>query len=753
MALLLGNGLLIFLAVRTMKLDLTKSIEHVTGVAADFAAAPLELDDSVSGAELLDRLQALSDLVLAAYLVRSDRSVLASFEAPTDSETMEGIRSLHTFPDGEYGSYLVRSALITDSNGQPGRAVVIASLQPHYEQRSAFVTMVGGLSALAVVVAILCALLLEKYVSGRITSLASVLERLRGRRNDTTRALDATGFDDEISRLYDAVNALLAEIAMRESDRDRAEELLRKSEARFRAVVQDQSELICRYEFGGRITFVNDACARFFDRSESDLLETNVFDLMPERVVSEIRFRLRSVTPQNPIVHYRYEGRSKEGTPICVDWSARGIFECDGSVREFQSIGRDQTQLRQAERDREDMQRQLYHSQRLETIGTLAGGIAHDFNNILTPLRGYVDLMILDTPASSLAGQRLQLVSEALERARELVAGILTFSGHSENLAERTQVDVGILVDKFLGFVRATIPRSIVISVERIGAGPFIVWGNESRLYQAIMNLCTNSFQAMDPSGGELRIRLEKKSNAESQVLLRDTTVVGDYLSFSIIDTGPGIAPELLSRIFDPFFTTREFGKGTGLGLSIVHGIITEHSGGILVRSEPPGGAEFQILLPLLQCVQQERADTVHDSARIAGNPLVVVLDDEPIVVEISAELLRTCGCRVVWFTEPRQAQSYVLESSEPPALLISDMTMPGMTGVEWIRSLREQGLTIPAILMTGYSSVILEEAEMQDLGIVEILHKPFNIASLKAALLNGLQPDVQLAAVVGGDT
>ena len=735
-ALFLGFGLVLWFNLTAMRNDMESSVRHVTAVAAEFAEAPLSFNDAKGAGEVLSRLQTVSDVIIAAYLIDADGEIFSRYETHTMRTAAVTVDGLLAVDDGVIGSFMVSSAPVAVSGTTVGRVVIIATLDPLYSRMYGFVLSTSGIFLIVTLVALLCAIKLEHHISDRIIALTDVLGLITTDQSKSTRARDIDGMEDEISHLYDTVNQLLAEIEHREAERDRVEELLRENENRFKAIIQDQTELIFRTDECGFVTFVNEACCRFFGKLESELIASSFYDLLPTELHEAVRRNFEAITLDDPVRTHQYEIILYNGESAWLEWINRAIPNGSGEIVGYQGVGRDITELKKTQEEKEQIQRQLYHSQRLETIGTLAGGIAHDFNNILTPLRGYVDLLQLDIAEESVSGQRLAQIHMALERARQLVAGILTFSGHNEITRDRSSVDIANLVESVISFMRATIPRTIVISVEKASEEPYLVEADESKIHQALMNLCTNAFQAMEHSGGELRIVVGKKTIQQSDILPGEGLFPGVCISISVIDTGCGIKSDVLERIYDPFFTTKEVGKGTGLGLSVVRGIIVDHDGAIRVSSKQGAGTEFEVLLPVATTIASSAYAAQEAKSRILGSPLVFVLDDEKAIVTIADELLTSLGCRVLTAQDPVLALVMIAELSTLPDLIISDFTMPGMTGEEFIARLRDQGVQASVVLATGYSNVALDPGRLSELGIVKVLQKPYNLQLLRTTLV-----------------
>ena len=375
--------------------------------------------------------------------------------------------------------------------------------------------------------------------------------------------------------------------------------------------------------------------------------------------------------------------------------------------------------LRDISRQKE-LAAQLQQAQKMEAIGTLAGGIAHDFNNILSIILGYGSLL-QEQSGEGESGENVAMVMQAAARARDLVEQILTFSRRSE--PELAPLDPRPVVKEVLKLMRASLPATIDIRRD-IAAGPDLVMADPSQLHQVMMNLCTNSAQAMSDAGGVLSVAL-RKGDGEG----RPPELAGnEYLRISVSDTGHGMDEATTARIFEPFFTTKERGQGTGLGLAVVHGIISESGGAIEVSSVPGKGTTFDVFLPLT--AEVPAAVPSPEQAVPRGRGRILFVDDEIPIVRMGQKILGRLGYTVVGATEGAEALDAF--RSEPGAfdLLVTDQTMPGMTGDNLIAEVRRIRHDIPVILCTGYSNKV-DEARAREMGVDVFLNKPLESATL----------------------
>ena len=363
---------------------------------------------------------------------------------------------------------------------------------------------------------------------------------------------------------------------------------------------------------------------------------------------------------------------------------------------------------------------QLQQVMKLQAIGTLAGGIAHDFNNILFPIVGYTELTMDDIPPDSQARKNLEEVLKAANRAKELVQQILTFS--RQNGQERKPLKVQTLIKETLKLLRATIPSSIEIhsSVDE-DCGP--VNGDPTQIHQVIMNLCTNAYHALQETGGKLEVSLKETNLGHEQSLERVGMKPGQHLELTVKDNGHGMTPLVLERIFEPYYTTKEQGKGTGLGLSVIHGIIKNHGGDISVSSQPGAGSTFSVYLPVIDDIEVE-IEPVKTASATNGNERILLIDDEEQIINLERRILENLGYKVTPKTDSEEALEEFSARPDRFDLVITDMTMPKITGDRLARKLMEINPQIPVILCTGFNEAISEEKALA-MGIDKFVMKP----------------------------
>jgi signal transduction histidine kinase/ActR/RegA family two-component response regulator len=381
-----------------------------------------------------------------------------------------------------------------------------------------------------------------------------------------------------------------------------------------------------------------------------------------------------------------------------------------------------------------ESERQMQQVLKLQAIGTLAGGIAHDFNNILFPIIGYTEITMDDVPADSPSRRNLEEILKAANRARELVQQILTFS--RQNGRERKPIRVQAIVGEALRLLRASIPKTIDIRCD-LDEDCNAIMGDPTQIHQVIMNLCTNAYQAMQETGGTLEIRLEQTQIGYEETVRRAGIKMGPHLLLTVRDEGVGMEPAVMDRIFEPYYTTKEPGKGTGLGLSVIHGIVKNHGGFITVESTAGKGSVFHVHLPTLDDVEADIEKTA-SGAKSGDNERILLLDDEPQIVAMEKKLLEKLGYRVTARTSSVEALETFARQPDQFDLVITDMTMPNMTGDQLARSIWDIRPGVPVILCTGYNEMMSEDKALA-MGICKFILKPIEKDELALAIRSAL--------------
>jgi CheY-like chemotaxis protein len=383
-------------------------------------------------------------------------------------------------------------------------------------------------------------------------------------------------------------------------------------------------------------------------------------------------------------------------------------------------------EFKRAEEEKSKLQSQLIHGQKMEAMGVLAGGIAHDFNNVLSAIFGSLDLALTDIPKDSQAGINLQGALKAGHRAKELVNQIITFSRQGDQIRQPVRSD--LFIAETLKLIRASLPTTIEIR-QNIQTDIGRVYSSPDQIKQILMGLCTNAGQAMQEKGGILEVNLTEEQLDSDFTDQYPDIRPGIYQRLSVRDTGDGMTPHEIEHIFEPYYTTREKGKGSGLGLAVIHGIVSSHGGLITVQSEPGKGSTFDIYLPIIQ-EEDLSSETDDRTPAPTGNERILFIDDEQVLVDLGKRILEGLGYEVRIETSSEDALEVFKKQPEGFDLIITDMTMPHMTGDKLASELKKIRPDIPIVLCTGYSVLISEERAKQ-MGIREFLMKPLVMRDL----------------------
>jgi PAS domain S-box-containing protein len=405
----------------------------------------------------------------------------------------------------------------------------------------------------------------------------------------------------------------------------------------------------------------------------------------------------------------------------------RAIKWTDGRYVRLQ-VATDITKLKELEKERIKAETYLRQAQKMEAIGTLAGGIAHDFNNILSAIMGYVELSMMDMTRKSDVKYNLNEIYKASQRAKEVVRQILTFSRQAEQNRQPLKIDP--IVKESIKMLKASLPSTIQIQQD-IDPAAGIIEADVTEIHQIIMNLGTNAYHAMSETGGQLDVKVENVDlNAETARRL--DIVAGNYLALSVSDTGCGMTPEVMDRIFEPYFTTKEKDKGTGMGLAVVHGILKSCGGAVAVDSQPGKGTVFTVYFPTDAKQVQPEIET--SPILPTGNERILFVDDEQALAEIGKKSLEHLGYRVETRTSSVEALKLFQKGADRFDLIITDMTMPEMTGERLASEILKIRADIPVIICSGYSDENLVNRASQS-GITAFLMKPLVIQDLANAV------------------
>jgi nitrogen-specific signal transduction histidine kinase len=379
--------------------------------------------------------------------------------------------------------------------------------------------------------------------------------------------------------------------------------------------------------------------------------------------------------------------------------------------------------------ERKKMEAQFLRAQRMESIGTLAGGIAHDLNNVLSPILMAVQMLRLKAQDEGVR-EWLDILQANAERGADMVRQVLSFARGVEG--ERVTLQPKHLVKDVVKILKETLPKSVSLGYE-VPNDLWMVSADATQIHQVLMNLCVNARDAM-PQGGELTLRAQNVTLDDAYARMHLEAKPGKYVMLTVADTGAGIPPEVVSRIFEPFFTTKETGKGTGLGLSTALTIVRSHGGFINVYSEPKKGTEFTVYLPAIEAARPEQAEKRGVELPAGHGELVLVVDDEEAIRQITKGTLETFGYRVLTAGDGTEAVALYAQNLDEVAVVITDMMMPFMDGPATIRAIRKMNPRVPIIAASGLAAGD-KAAEAAAIGVHTFLPKPYTADKLLKAL------------------
>ena len=524
-----------------------------------------------------------------------------------------------------------------------------------------------------------------------------------------------------IRRCMDKRNLLLG--------RKRSEEALREREERHRSILNASPDGIVITDMEGQVLMISPKGLTMFgydpkDKGQGHMITDFIAPAYRDHLLSNFSIKADGLMSGPD----EYLGLRKNGTTFAIEVNSDFIRSEDGQPDNTVFVVRDITERKRAEEEKMSLQAQLIHAQKMEAIGTLAGGIAHDFNNLLSLILGYTEMARAATPPDSLVAQKLEKVLEAGQRSVALVKQILAFSHRTDT--ERIPLNPVHIVKEAIKLLRPSLPSTIVIR-QQIDTSNRQILADPTQIHQILMNLCTNAFHAMEQTGGALEITLKDCELSQSDLHQHPEVSPGSFVVLSISDTGTGIDPEISDKIFDPYFTTKAIGKGTGMGLAIVHGIITSYGGFITSKNNVGNGTVFQVFFPAVKEGIGPEIKPVE--AAPPGTGHILLVDDEVMLAELDKEMLEQLGYEITVQTSSLEALAAFRDQPNRFDAVITDQTMPGMTGIDLAKQMLQIRSDIPIILCTGYSTLVSEEQAKTE-GIREFAIKP--LSKTKIALL-----------------
>jgi PAS domain S-box-containing protein len=496
---------------------------------------------------------------------------------------------------------------------------------------------------------------------------------------------------------------------------------MEEERTRLAAAVEQSAEGVLITDKKGFAVYVNRAFEEITGHIRGDIMGRRP-DVMTNESQSQWYSSIRGVLLYGNVWAGRIELMKKDGTIREVDLTVSPVKDASGTVINYVSVGRDVT-------GQVKLEKELRQAQKMEAIGTLAGGIAHDFNNILAGIIGFTEMSLEDIADANPLSERLELILKGAHRGRDLVRQILTFSRKGE--PEKKPTNLRNAIEEISSILKASIPSTIEIRRKIMDTDQYIL-ADRIQIHQILMNLCSNAAHAMNDSGGVLEIGLEEVEVLPGGRGDHPDLQAGRYMKLSVCDTGRGMDRSTVERIFEPFFTTKNPGEGTGMGLSVVHGIVKGHNGEITVKSEINKGSIFQLYFPVLP----EGApiqDTLQQKAP-QGKERILFVDDEPDIVTVNKDRLQRLGYDVVATTNSLDALKVFRANPDSFDLVVTDYTMPHLTGVDLANKIRRMRSDIPIILCSGIHESLASE-KSKKAGITEFAMKPLSKKEFSAII------------------
>ena len=491
---------------------------------------------------------------------------------------------------------------------------------------------------------------------------------------------------------------------------------------RLAAAIEQAAEIVVMTDEKAEIVYANPAFEKITGYSQLEVLGKNPRILKSGEHDHAFYRQMWASLSSGKTWRGRIVNKKKDGRLYTEEATISPVLDPSGNIVNYVAVKRDITR-------EQALEQQFLEAQKMEAIGTLAGGIAHDFNNILGIILANAQILEFSGVISSESKETIDQIITASKRARELVRQILAFSRRGKQ--EKIILNLKPIVKETIGLLRASLPATIRLE-PHIAADTGMLYADPTQIQQVLMNLCTNAAHAMEKEGGVLKIALSNTSINENDTPLEPGFAPGEYVKLSVSDTGHGMQPWILKRIFEPYFTTKETGKGTGLGLSVAHGIVKSHGGAIKVSSIVRKGSVFEIYLPRIKGEASETDEL--DLPLLTGTGRILFVDDEPSLTLMGKKILDRLGYQVRTTNSPVEALEICRSNPSEFDLVITDLTMPELTGVDLAKALLEIRPDLHIVLCTGFSDQVNEKM-LQSIGIRGLLLKPLTIHELAHAV------------------
>lgn len=539
-------------------------------------------------------------------------------------------------------------------------------------------------------------------------------------------------YQGALSAINEDDSVIFTIVMLETTEKHQAEKALAQTEKTYLELFNAMQDGLIVIDQQGDLVDMNRTICEQFGYAKEELLENSC-----ELLIKDSNCRRHILAPSNSGVSMsqfpmRFPAVRKDGSVFTIEVDSKEV-ELKG-VKYILAIIHDISDIMKSEQERKKLETQMFRLQRIEAIGTLAGGIAHDFNNILSPILGYTEMAMEELPQNHEIREYLEPVFDAGIRAKELIKQILTFSRDTDH--EFSAVKIQPIIKEVIKLSRATIPTTIEIE-QSITDACGLIMADPVQVHQILMNLFTNAYHAMSENGGRLKISLKEVKFSEED--LQDKELIpGAYAELSISDTGTGMSSEIMEHVFDPYFSTKEKDKGTGLGLSVVHGIVKNYGGKISVYSELGIGTVFKIYLPIVSDKEINiRKETLAD-LKTQNHERILIVDDEESIVKLLKNIISSLGYQVTVFSNSAEALKEVIKNHSSYDIILTDMTMPEVTGLDIAKNVKSLSPDVKVVLCTGFSDQ-LQGKNLDDLPIDGLIMKPLIRLDLAKMLKNVL--------------
>jgi two-component system cell cycle sensor histidine kinase/response regulator CckA len=493
--------------------------------------------------------------------------------------------------------------------------------------------------------------------------------------------------------------------------------------SRWAAIVESSADAILGWTLDGVITSWNHGAEQMYGYAASEIVGRRISALLPPDRASDISPFLNRLRRGENLAFVETTAMRKDGSIIDVSLSVSPIRDAGGAVAGVSSVARDMTERNRAEADRRVLEQQLQEAERLETLGRLAGGVAHDFNNLLSVIMSYAGFVADETTEPAVRADAEQ-IQAAAQRAEALTRQLLIFG--QREVTQPEALDLNVIIADIRSLLSTSLGERVDLRVDP-EAQLAVIMADRGQVGQVLLNLAVNARDAM-PEGGTLTIGTSLAEFDQRSARRHSGVSPGRYVELTVCDTGAGMSAEIAARIFEPFFTTKPLGQGTGLGLSTVHGIVSQAGGSVNVQSVEGAGSTFQLYFPAASAAGTDPASP-EDAARGLGHQAaILVVDDEPAVLEVTSRILRKNGYAVI--EAGTYEKALAVASSQDFQLLLTDSLMPGMSGATLADRVTELKPGLPVLHMSGYCSGVLSPQRIRD-GDLAFVQKPFSAQAL----------------------